>query len=166
MAAKLNDQLRKRIVCDLAAFATPSEVADLVRQEAGVDVSRQSIEAYDPTTRAGRNLTTKWRVLFEEARAAFLRETSSIGISHRAVRLRRLEALYRAAADKGDLVVAAELLEQAAREVGDCFKGRRHIPAAPETYRPRSLAEFYADVANGKEPVCGTTGRKLSDFYN
>ncbi|MCO5965482.1 DUF2280 domain-containing protein [Sinorhizobium meliloti] len=52
----------------LACFDTPSIVVDTVMQEFGETITRQSVEGYDPTKRAGSNLAEKWRLLFEETR--------------------------------------------------------------------------------------------------
>ena len=89
-APKLNNEIRTFIVQSLACFDGPSTVVKAVQDEFGITVTRQWIETYDPTKRAGKDLAPKWCAIFEETRVAFLEDTSKIGISHRAVRLRAL----------------------------------------------------------------------------
>lgn len=82
---KLNDAVKTFIVQSLACFDTPSQVVGAVRKEFDATITRQSVEGYDPNKRAGANLSEKWRSLFDETRKAFLEDTASIAISHRAV---------------------------------------------------------------------------------
>lgn len=123
--AALKDEVKLFIVQGLACFDSPSVVADAVKAEfGGVSVSRQQVEAYDPTRRAGAKLSPKWRVVFDETRKAFLADTTTIGISHRAVRLRALTRLQAKAEQLGALALSAQLLEQAAKECGDAYTNR------------------------------------------
>ena len=123
----LRDEVKTFIVQALACFDTPSEVAKAVEQEFGLSVSRQAVEAYDPAKRAGRALSAKFRAIFQATRATFLEETAAIGVSHRAVRLRMIERLAHKAEAMGNLVLAASLLEQAAKEVGNAFTNKREV---------------------------------------
>ena len=75
----------------LACFDEPSAVTAEIAREFGVEITRQTIEGYDPTKRAGSKLSPKWRSLFEETRKAFLADSAAIGISHKVVRLREIE---------------------------------------------------------------------------
>ncbi|KQS79047.1 hypothetical protein ASG25_10700 [Rhizobium sp. Leaf384] len=125
--AKLSEPIKVYIVQALACFDTPSVVADAVRRDFGEVVTRQSIENYDPAKKAGANLSDKWRMLFEETRKAFLEDTSKIAISHRAVRLRAIQRMAEKAEDRGNMVLAASLLEQAAKEVGDAYTNRQKL---------------------------------------
>lgn len=96
--AKLNREQQTYVVQSLACFDSPSVVAAALRKEFSVTLTPQSIEAYDPTKKAGKNLAERWKAIFEETRKAFLEDTSSIAISHRAVRLRALQRM----ADKAE----------------------------------------------------------------
>ncbi len=60
-------------------------------------------------------------------RAAFLADAATIGIAHRAVRLRTLGRLADRAEAMGNLALAAEILEQAAKEVGNAFTNKREV---------------------------------------
>ncbi|MCJ2127362.1 DUF2280 domain-containing protein [Methylobacterium sp. E-045] len=121
----LSDEVKTFIVQQLACFDSPSDVAKAVKEEFGLDVSRQAVEGYDPTKRAGRSLSEVYRAVFDETRAEFLTDTARIGISHKAVRLRTLARLAEKAERQGNMVFVASLLEQVAKECGDAFTNKR-----------------------------------------
>ncbi|OOG61971.1 hypothetical protein B0E45_31690 [Sinorhizobium sp. A49] len=123
----LKDEVKTFIVQSLACFDTPSVVVEAVRKEFGATITRQSVEGYDPTKRAGSNLAEKWRLLFEETRKTFLEDTATIAISHRAVRLRALQRMAEKAENAGNMVLASSLLKQAAEEVGNAYTNRREL---------------------------------------
>jgi len=127
---KLSDTVRTFIVQSLACFDTPSTVVAAVKREFGIVVSPQSVEAYDHTKRAGRDAAKRWRALFEATRKEFLEDTSKIAISHRAVRLRALQRMADKAEGMGNLPLAAQLNEQAAKECGDAYTNRRQLEGA------------------------------------
>ena len=124
---KYSDEVKSRVVQALACFDSPAIVAKSIKAEYGVDISTQAVEAYDPTKVAGRKLSDRYRQLFEETRKAFLEDTVSIAISHRAVRLRALQRMSEKAEHQGNMALAAQLMEQAAKEVGDSFTNRREL---------------------------------------
>lgn len=125
--AKLTHEQQTYAVQALACFDSPSVVAAALRKDYGVTITPQSIEGYDPTKKAGSGLSVKWKALFEETRKTFLEDTATIAISHRAVRLRALQRMSEKAETQGNMVLAASLLEQAAKEVGDSFTNRREL---------------------------------------
>lgn len=123
----LSPDVQTYIVQALACFDTPSVVAEAVKREYGLTVSRQKVESYDPNKRAARSLAQRWTTLFEETRKAFLEDTSKIAISHRAVRLRALQRMAERAETMGNIALAAQLFEQAAKEAGDSYTNRREL---------------------------------------
>jgi hypothetical protein len=125
--AKLSDEVKTYIVQALACFDSPSIVAAAVKKEFGAEASRQLVESHDPNKKAASGLAPKWRALFEETRKAFLEDTASIGISHRAVRLRALQRMVDKAETQGNMVLASNLLKQAAEEVGGSYTNRREL---------------------------------------
>lgn len=125
--AKLSDEVKTFIVQALACFDSTSVVAAAVKKEFGVEVSRQLVETHDPTKKAGAGVGKKWKALFEGTRKAFIEDTSQIAISHRAVRLRALERMAEKAERQGNMVLAAALYEQAAKEMGDAFTNRHRL---------------------------------------
>lgn len=125
--AKLSDEVKTYIVQALACFDSPSIAAAAVKKDFGIEVSRQLVESHDPNKKAASGLAPKWRVLFEETRKTFLEDTASIGISHRAVRLRALQRMADKAEGQGNMVLASSLLEQAAKEVGNSYTNHRKL---------------------------------------
>lgn len=124
--SKLSDEVKTYIVQALACFDSPSTVVASVKTEFGEIISRQLVEMYDPGKRAWK-AAPKWRTIFDETRKTFLEDTSKIGISHRAVRLRTLQRMAEKAETQGNVGLAAQLLEQAAKEVGGSFTNRREV---------------------------------------
>ena len=156
---RLPDRVKSAVVCALACFDSPSIVAAVVRKDFDVAVSPQAVEAYDPTKHAGRNLSAKWREMFERTRAAFVTEIGKIAISHRAVRLRALDRMARRAEESGNLSLAVQIIVEAAKECGDVHTNRHRIDAnVHQTCDPRELsnAELEAIInesrASGKIP--------------
>lgn len=125
--ARLKPEQKLFIVQRLACFDTPTMVAKAVREEYQVELSRQVVEGYDPTKYAGRNLAKKYKQVFEDTRGTFLEDTSGIAISHKAVRLRTLQRMAEKAETMGNMVLAKDLLEQAAKEAGDAYSNRRVV---------------------------------------
>jgi hypothetical protein len=143
---RLTPDQQTYVVQALACFDSPSTVAAAVKKDFGLVVSPQSMEAYDPTKRSGAKLAKKWRALFHETRKAFLEDTSAIGISHRAVRLRALQRMADKAEAQGNMVLASSLLEQAAKETGGSYTNRREVGGlggGPVQHEVRSLSDFY-----------------------
>lgn len=126
----LNDEARAYVVASLACFDPPGVVAKAVREEFGLQITPQSVEAYDPTKRAGRKLSAKWKAMFEETREKFLKDSAAIGVANKAVRLRRLERMVDKAETMGNMALAANLLEQAAKEVGNAYTNTRVLTGA------------------------------------
>jgi hypothetical protein len=125
--AKLTREQQTFVVQSLACFDSPTVVAAALRKEYSVTLTPQSIEAYDPTKKAGKNLADRWKAIFEETRKTFLEDTASIAISHRAVRLRALQRMADKAENQGNMVLASSLLKQAAEEVGGSYTNRREL---------------------------------------
>ncbi len=88
--ATLNSDVKAFIVQALACFDTPSQVAESVKKEFGIEVSRQQIESHDPNKVCSKGLAAKWRILFEDTRKRFREEIADIPIANRAYRLRAL----------------------------------------------------------------------------
>lgn len=125
--AALPENVKLRIVQALACFDTPSQASKAIKAEFGLAVSPQQCEAYDPHKRTGNRLSEKYRLIFAETRKTFLEDTSLIGVSHRAVRLRTLQRMIERAESQGNLVLTAQLLEQVAKETGDAYTNRHKL---------------------------------------
>ncbi|MEN6450573.1 MAG: DUF2280 domain-containing protein [Thermoguttaceae bacterium] len=123
----MTDEVKAYVIQALASFDSPSQVAAALKDEFGISLSPQAIQTYDPTKHAGRNLSQKWRVLFESARRAFIDDTSHIAIAHRSTRLRALQRMAQVAERKGNYPLAAQLHKQAAEEMGNAYTNRREL---------------------------------------
>lgn len=128
--AGIDQDVKAFIVTRLACFDSIPEVIRATRQEFGVTVSRQQVQFYDPTSRAGERLGAKMKLLFKEQREKFLQGTSSIPIAHKAVRLRFLQRMVTKAEERGNTALVAALLEQAAKEMGGMFTNRMKVEAS------------------------------------
>lgn len=129
--ALLNDEQKRFIVQCLACYDTPSRVVDAVKEEFGLTISRQHVQGYDPTKYLGRNLSLKWRTLFEDTRKRFREESAEVPIAQRAFRLRTLNRLMEKAEGMRNIQLVLQTLEQAAKEVGDVYINRQTKPAEP-----------------------------------
>jgi len=123
--AALSSEIKTFIVQQLACFDTPSQVVEAVKTEFKVDVSRQVVEGHDPNKRAGQKLAQRWVDLFNETRERFKAETADIPIANRAVRLRALNRMANKAEGMKNMALAAQLIEQAAKETGGAYTNRQ-----------------------------------------
>jgi hypothetical protein len=124
---KLTNEQQAFVVQALACFDSPKTAADTLKKEFGVVITPQTCEAYDPTKRAGKKLSKKWRALFEATRKAFIDDASSIGWAHRSTRLRLIQRVGEKAENMGNLTLALQAAEQAAKEMGDAFTNRQKL---------------------------------------
>ncbi|QXX79000.1 DUF2280 domain-containing protein [Alcaligenes faecalis] len=125
--AKLNEAVQRFIVQALACYDTPSQVAEAVKEEFGIEITRQQAASYDPTKTMGKTLAKKWRDLFDETRTRFRREVAEIPIADQAFRLRQLHRMANEAMRRKNIVLAASLMEQAAKEMGGMFTNKREL---------------------------------------
>ncbi|RCM54474.1 DUF2280 domain-containing protein [Pseudomonas aeruginosa] len=123
--AALNSELKSFIVQALACFDTPSQVVEAVKNDFGIVVTRQQVESHDPTKAAGKGLAKRWVTLFHDTRKRFREETAEIPIANRAYRLRALGRMAERAEGMRNMGIAIQILEQAAKEVGDVYVNRQ-----------------------------------------
>lgn len=121
---KLPDAVKVYVVQAVACFDSPAVVAEAVNREFGLKIPRQQVEKYDPTKRAGRDLSPKLRAIFEATRKGFIENTANIGWSHRATRLRAIQRVGERAESMGNLALTLQAAEQAAKECGDAYSNR------------------------------------------
>jgi hypothetical protein len=150
--SRLSEQVRTFIVKSIACFDTPSVIVAAVRSEFGDEITHQAVNHYDPTKAAGARMDKKWRQLFEETRKAFLEEFGTIGVSHRAVRMRKLQAEVELLEQRGHPMAVAHLLKQAAEEMGAVYTNRRELmgnsggPIEVKDVSDRELAKAVAEI--------------------
>ncbi|WP_330113924.1 DUF2280 domain-containing protein [Pseudomonas sp. JS3066] len=145
--AALSGEVKAFIVQALACFDTPSQVVEQVQKEFGITVTRQQCEAHDPTKVSGRGLAKKWVELFNECRKRFREETADIAIANRAFRLRVLERMATRTEQSKNFALTAQLLEQAAKEVGDIYVNRQaKVEVSPEDVPPTRVEVEIVDA--------------------
>ncbi|MBM1183493.1 DUF2280 domain-containing protein [Pseudomonas lundensis] len=148
--AALSSEVKAFIVQALACFDTPSQVAEAVKREFSVEVSRQQVESHDPTKRCSKTLAKRWVEMFHDARKRFREETVEIPIANRAYRLRALGRMAEKAENMKNMALTAQLLEQAAKEVGDVYVNRQTKNENPhENLAP---ARVQVDVVDARKP--------------
>lgn len=144
--AALKDEVKQFIVQALACFDTPTQVSNAVKEEFGLIVPRQQVSAYDPNTYVGRRLSKKWRVIFEDTRKAFRENVAEIPIASRAFRLRALARMAQGAENTRNIALAVQIIEQAAKEVGDVFVNRRIDAPSEQTPSPTAIVFGVVDA--------------------
>lgn len=145
----------------LAQWRAPAEIRDHFKAEHDVDLPIRNIIAYDPMSlyfAAG----DKWRDLHTKARETFVAATMQHSIANQSFRLNELSDLYKQAKKRGNHVLAAQLMKQAAEEVGGAFTNERNVNLkrdAPEDAddRRRLVRDMIAEaVGKAKGEVEGT----------
>ena len=148
--AALSSEVKAFIVQALACFDTPSQVAEAVKREFNIDVSRQQVETHDPTKRCSKTLAKRWVEMFHDARKRFREETVDIPIANRAYRLRALGRMAEKAENMKNMALTAQLLEQAAKEVGDVYVNRHRKEEASD--EPVIPTRIQVDVVDARKP--------------
>lgn len=148
--AALKDEVKAFIVQALACFDTPSQVCQAVKEQYGIEVSRQLCERYDPTKYSGRDLGQKWKTFFDECRKRFREETVDIPIANRAFRLRAMNRFVEKAESMKNIGLAMQILEQAAKETGDIYINRAKKEEAGD--EPVIPTRIQVDVVDARKP--------------
>ncbi|POP43351.1 hypothetical protein CHU32_09735 [Superficieibacter electus] len=125
--AALKPEVKAFIVQQLACFDTPSQIVEAVQNEFSIQITRQHVASHDPTKAAGVSLAKKWVDLFNETRKRFQTELSDIPIANKAYRLRALDRMMAKAENMRNMALAASLMEQAAKEVGDAYTNKHKL---------------------------------------
>lgn len=125
--SKLTNEHKAFLVQRLACWDSPKEAAEALKAEHGITITPQGAEAYDPNKRAGRSLAKQWRQLYAETRERFLKNLEDIPEANKPVRIRQLAKMARSAQARGNYPLAANLLEQIAKEVGGSFTNKREV---------------------------------------
>lgn len=152
--AKLNEAVQRFIVQALACYDTPTQVAESVKEEFGLEITRQQVSIYDASKTTGKTMAKKWKDLFWDTRKKFRDEVSEIPIADQAYRLRQLQRLAQEAMRRKNIVLAASLLEQAAKEKGGMFTNKRELsgpgggPIAQVSMTPDQFSSIAKDMLN------------------
>ncbi|WP_122425148.1 DUF2280 domain-containing protein [Pseudomonas viridiflava] len=151
--AALTPDVKAYIVQALACFDTPSQVVDAVQREYGITVSRQQVETHDPNKTSGKGLAKRWVALFEDTRKRFREDAAAIPIANRSYRLRVLDRMAVRAEGMKNIALAAQLIEQAAKETGGIYTNKQQVDHTSSdgsmSPKGKSLDDFY----NGDVPA-------------
>jgi len=152
--AALKGEVKAFIVQSLACFDTPSQVVESVKKEFGLTITRQQVESHDPTKANGKGLAQKWVDMFNATRERFQNEISDIPIANKAYRLRTLNRMATSTEKMKNFVLTAQLIEQAAKEVGDAYTNRQKVehtsPDGSMTPKPTTIRLVGVEPTNGK----------------
>jgi hypothetical protein len=125
--ASLKPEVKAFIVQSLACFDPPSQVVDAVLKEFGIKITRQQAESHDPNKAAGKALAKRWVDMFQATRERFQNETADIPIANKAYRLRVLDRMAVNTERVKNYGMTAQLIEQAAKEVGDAYTNKQKV---------------------------------------
>ncbi|EMO3462840.1 TPA: DUF2280 domain-containing protein [Klebsiella michiganensis] len=154
--AALKPEIKAFIVQSVACFDTPSQVVESVLKEFGIQITRQQVEQNDPTKISGKGLAQKWVDLFNRTRDRFLNEISDIPIANKAYRLRVLQRMSTTAEGMKNLGMTAQLLEQAAKEVGDAYSNKQKVELTGKDGGPLNQVTYTAeDYAKAQQKLEG-----------
>ena len=119
----------------------------LLKEEFGVEVTVRQVVGYDPT-RASYDSGERWREFFHRTREEYVSDSLSVPIAKQGFRLRSLQEMHDKAKAAGNYVLAADLLEQAAKEVGGRLTNARNLTVSndPHPYRDLTPEERRAKV--------------------
>ena len=154
--ATLKGEVKAFIVQSLACFDTQSQVVESVKKEFGLSITRQQVESHDPTKANGRGLAQKWVAMFNATRERFQNEISDIPIANKAYRLRVLQRMSTTAEGMKNLGMTAQLLEQAAKEVGDAYSNKQKVELTGKDGGPLNQVTYTAeDYAKAQQKLEG-----------
>lgn len=154
--AALKSDVKAFIIQMLACFDTPSQVVEAVQKEFGIKITRQQAESHDPTKVSGKTLAKKWVDMFNTTRDRFLNEISDIPIANKAYRLRVLQRMSTTAEGMKNLGMTAQLLEQAAKEVGDAYSNKQKVELTGKDGGPLNQVTYTAeDYAKAQQKLEG-----------
>ncbi|WP_446915077.1 DUF2280 domain-containing protein [Klebsiella pneumoniae] len=152
--AALKPEVKAYIIQMLACYDTPSQVVEAVQKDFGIAITRQQVETHDPTKVSGKTLAKKWVDLFNHTRDRFLNEISDIPIANKAYRLRVLQRMSTTAENMKNIGMTAQLLEQAAKEVGEAYSNKQKVehtsPDGSMSPRPTTIRLVGVEPTNGR----------------
>lgn len=152
--AALKPEVKAYIIQMIACYDTPSQVVEAVQKDFGIAITRQQVETHDPTKVSGKTLAKKWVDLFNRTRDRFLNEISDIPIANKAYRLRVLQRMSTTAENMKNIGMTAQLLEQAAKEVGEAYSNKQKVehtsPDGSMSPRPTTIRLVGVEPTNGK----------------
>ncbi len=157
--ARLTEELKTFIVMELACRRTPADVVGRVGDEFGIEITRHQVHEYNPDRAHGKQLAKKWRTLFDETRAKFDKDRSSISVANANYRLREIGEVAERAKARGNDVLLLQALKQAAEEDGGAYTNRREVTGKDGKDLPAAVPSAVI-VLPDKVPLPGDEGRQ------
>ena len=130
--ATLTDTQKRFIVIQLARFRTMEEIREAVKEEFDVEVSRQQVHYYNPSSRTAGKPADRWVELHEKAREAYIDSPEEVPIAVERWRLEQLLEVARKRMKAGDHQTAMKALKQAAKERGQAFTNIQDVQSKGE----------------------------------
>lgn len=159
--SKLSDEAKDFATICFARYMRPSQVIAAVEERFGVTIDKRVIQNYDPETVKGHQLGKKRKALFAAARERFLQELEQIPIASKVVRLQQLQAHYNKAADAGNVRMALDILEKAAKEAGGVHTNRTEVNVNGKVVVREEVSED--EMRNGLAAVIATALQEEKD---
>ncbi|MBI6561559.1 DUF2280 domain-containing protein [Pseudomonas syringae] len=150
--ATLSPEIKTFTARALACFDSPSQVAEVVKVNFGVTVSRQQVDIRAPTKRSSKGLAKRWVTLFEDTRASFRETMVEVPVANRAYRLHALGRMLEEA-ERRDIL---KLLEQAAKECGDIYNSAQVKQMTGQANSPHRCGEFVLAPLGAPRQQVGT----------
>lgn len=128
--ATLTPEQKKFLVVRAAMFERGCDIIRDFDAEYGFEPAKEQVHRYQFKRKDKSQPNKELRALYDAARAAFLADVCAIPIANRAYRLQKLNDMFHTAIDANSLdgvEVAAKLVEQAAKEVGDVFTNKSKV---------------------------------------
>lgn len=152
--AALKPDVKAFIIQSLACYDSLSMVVDSVQKSFGIKLTLQQVESHDPTKVSGKGLAKKWVELFNVTRVRFQNEISDIPIANKAYRLRVLQRMSVTTENMKNIGMTAQLLEQAAKEVGDSYTNKQKVDHTSSdgsmANKPTTIRLVGVEPTNGK----------------
>lgn len=124
--AQLTEDQKRQIVVGFAQCMSPSEIRRVMKDEHGLELELGHIVQFNPT-KASFTASDRWRAIYDAAHKSFLEDVSNVPVSNQGYRLRMLQKHIEVQDKAGNSVLVAELLEQAAKEVGGLLTNARQL---------------------------------------
>lgn len=150
---RLSEEVKIYLVTQYALFEKTAAIVKAVKEQFGLTIDNRHARRYDGDS-GTCVMGKKYRTIFDITRKDFLDEVKQHPVAHRAFRIQRLGQMADKAYEAKNYVLAAKLMEQAAKETGGAFtnevnvKGKvRHDHSGTVEHRsPEEKRNLLADI--------------------
>ncbi len=125
--AKLPDEVKAFIVVQFGLYRSPTEVADLVKEEFDIEITRQQANEYNAGGANRAVMKKEWVKLYDETREKAKKNLIDVPIASLAYRLQVLGQMARRALKLGNRAQVAALLKQAAEDAGGAYTNKQAL---------------------------------------